>query len=67
MENPRRSEELVLNEIRNNGGLTIKQAIKFTYKENLWFGPGQDVIDILDRNEKVGIIKSDSRGKYRVS
>lgn len=65
MHGPTESQRLLLEEISKNGGLSIKGALEFGKRDDIWFGIGKDVIDVLSRKEELGYIRyNEERGMF---
>ena len=58
MPSPRESQELLMNEISLNGGLSVQEVLDLEKNKNLWFG-GRGVIGILIRKMGLGYIDYD--------
>jgi hypothetical protein len=63
----RESEQVLLRAIKDRGGMTLTEVLTFEDGEDIWFGPVTTGLDLLEKHEKLGIIKFDPvDGKYKV-
>ena len=66
--NPREAEKAFLARIKSKGEITLEDALTFEDFDTYWFGPGVDVLDILDKYIELGVITADPHDDlYRIA
>ena len=60
---PKRSQERLLNEIRQNGPMPFAKLLAFEENEDVYFGSGVTVLDIILDNRDRGLLKLDISNK----
>ena len=60
---PIESRRILLERVGKKDGLSVKSALRFVKKHNLWFGISEDVVDVLIQNDELGYVKYDPEKK----
>ena len=61
MSGPRESKKLLMEYIGANGGISLKDAIEFEKRREIWFGPNETVLDVLTKKQALGYIDIDEK------
>jgi hypothetical protein len=53
-----KSQELLLKTVKEQGGMTVDQALGFEdLDKGIWFGPQLDTLGLLEKYEWLGIVR----------
>lgn len=56
---PKESQEIFLDYIDSNGGISFQDALDFAKREDIWFGPNKNILDVLATKQSLGFIMFD--------
>jgi hypothetical protein len=61
------SKELLMETIKEKGGMTFDEALEFAERDGVWFGPEKNIFDFITLQQSLGFLEFDkSEHKYVV-